>query len=197
MPTKEAFYSSDGDFLIVLQQGVLDIQTVFGRILVRRNEIAVIPRGIKYRIDLPNGPVRGYILEIYDGHFKLPELGPIGSNGLANARDFQMPVAAFDDWEDSPWIIYNKYNNTIFAASQAHTPFDVVAWYGNYYPYKYSLGRFNTIGSTSFDHRIQVSIPCSATLVQTLSSSRHGGLFKKTHSGRLGTTAIPCLSLWG
>ena len=154
MPQRHAFYSADGDFLIVPQQGVLDIQTEFGHILVRPNEIVVIPRGIKYRVDLPAGQVRGYILEIYDGHFKLPELGPIGSNGLANARDFQAPVAAFDDTEDgsSSWTIFTKYNNAMFTAAQDHTPFDVVGWHGLYYPYKYDLGRFNAIGSTSFDH---------------------------------------------
>lgn len=154
MPPQHAFYSADGDFLIVLQHGILDIQTELGNILVRPNEIVVIPRGIKYRVDLPAGEVRGYILELYAGHFKLPELGPIGSNGLANARDFQAPVAAFDDTEYGPssWTIFTKYDNAMFKAVQGHTPFDVVGWHGLYYPYKYDLGRFNVIGSTSFDH---------------------------------------------
>lgn len=106
MRDRTAFYSSDGDFLIVPQHGVLDIQTEFGHILARPNEIVVIPRGIKYRIIQPAGPVRGYILEVFDGHFKLPELGPIGSNGLANARDFQVPTAAFDEDTSSEWTIY-------------------------------------------------------------------------------------------
>ncbi|KAJ5959476.1 Homogentisate 1-2-dioxygenase [Penicillium vulpinum] len=149
---KEAFYSSDGDFLIVPQHGVLDIQTELGRILVRPNEICVIPRGIRYRVTLPDGPVRGYICEVYQGHYQLPELGPIGSNCLANVRDFQAPVAAFDDEEESEWKLYTKFNNSLFAARQNHTPFDVVAWHGNYYPFKYDLGRFNVIGTTSFDH---------------------------------------------
>ncbi|KEZ43122.1 Homogentisate 1,2-dioxygenase [Scedosporium apiospermum] len=154
MPARQAFYSADGDFLIVPQHGVMDIQTELGRILARPNEIVVIPRGIKYRVDLPDGPVRGYIMELHDGHFKLPELGPIGSNGLANARDFQAPVASFDDApeDDTPWTIYTKYNGNMFLANQAHTPFDVVGWHGLYYPYKYDLGRFNAIGSISFDH---------------------------------------------
>ena len=90
---KEAFYSADGDFLIVAQHGVLDIQTELGRLLVRANEIRVIPRGIRYHVKLPEGPARGYICEIFSGHFQLPELGPIGSNGLANVRDFQIPTA--------------------------------------------------------------------------------------------------------
>ncbi|CAK7235794.1 hypothetical protein SEUCBS140593_009401 [Sporothrix eucalyptigena] len=152
MPDKLAFYSADGDFLIVLQHGVMDIQTELGHILARPNEIVVIPRGIRYRVTLPAGPIRGYILELFDGHFKLPELGPIGSNGLANARDFQAPVAAFDEDTSSAWTINCKYNNTLFSAEQNHTPFDVVGWHGLYYPYKYDLGRFNVIGSTSFDH---------------------------------------------
>ncbi|KAF7532203.1 hypothetical protein G7054_g8184 [Neopestalotiopsis clavispora] len=152
MAPKTATYSSDGDFLIVLQHGVLDIQTELGRLLVRPNEIAVIPRGIRYRVTLPEGPVRGYILELYQGHFTLPELGPIGSNCLANARDFQAPVADFDEDHGSDWTIINKFDGKLFSARQKHTPFDVVAWHGLYYPYKYDLGRYSVIGSTSFDH---------------------------------------------
>ena len=154
MSEKTAFYSGDGDFLIVPQHGALDIQTELGNLLVRPNEICVIPRGIRYRVVLPeNEPVRGYILELYQGHFALPELGPIGSNCLANARDFQAPVAAFtEDHESTEWTIYGKFGGNLFAAKQSHTCFDVVAWHGLYYPYKYDLGRFNAIGSISFDH---------------------------------------------
>ncbi|EDO04390.1 hypothetical protein SS1G_06873 [Sclerotinia sclerotiorum 1980 UF-70] len=152
MSKNEAFYSADGDFLIVAQHGVLDIQTELGNLLVRPNEICVIPRGIRYRVELPEGPVRGYILELYSGHFQLPELGPIGSNCLANARDFQAPVANFEENTNGQFKILSKFNGHLFEASQTHTPFDVVAWHGLYYPYKYDLGRFNTIGSISFDH---------------------------------------------
>ncbi|KAE9976188.1 hypothetical protein EG328_002740 [Venturia inaequalis] len=152
MDPREAFYSADGDFLIVLQHGVLDIQTELGKILVRPNEICVIPRGIRYRVTLPEGPVRGYILELYQGHFQLPELGPIGSNCLANLRDFQAPVAHFDEDTNNTYTLLSKFSGHLFAAKQNHTPFDIVAWHGNYYPYKYDLGRFNTIGSISFDH---------------------------------------------
>lgn len=152
MDPRTAFHSSDGDYLIVPQYGTLDIQTELGSILVRPNEIVVIPRGIRYRVTLPDGHVRGYILEIYQGHFSLPELGPIGSNCLANPRDFQTPVAKFNIDHDSEWTIVNKYNGRLFAAKQRNTPFDVVAWHGRYYPYKYDLGRFSVIGSTSFDH---------------------------------------------
>ncbi|KAI4707784.1 hypothetical protein J4E89_007412 [Alternaria sp. Ai002NY15] len=152
MEANEAFYSADGDFLIVAQHGVLNIQTELGRLVVRPNEICVIPRGIRYRVTLPEGPVRGYILELYQGHFTLPELGPIGSNCLANARDFQAPVADFDEDTETEWNILAKFAGHLYAAKQRHTPFDVVAWHGLYYPYKYDLGRFNTIGSISFDH---------------------------------------------
>ncbi len=154
MDPHSAFYSADGDFLIVIQHNVLDILTEFGPLLVRPNEICVIPRGIRYRVSLPYGPVRGYILELYQGHFRLPDLGPIGSNGLANARDFQAPKAAFaeDANGENTYTILSKFAGRLFAATQTHTPFDVVAWHGLYYPYKYDLGRFNTIGSISYDH---------------------------------------------
>ena len=154
MDPKEAFYSADGDFLIVPQHGSLDIRTELGYLLVRPNEICVIPRGIRYNVSLPEGPVRGYILELYQGHFALPELGPIGSNCLANARDFQAPVASFDEDHGgvTSYTLISKFNGHLFAAAQSHTPFDVVAWHGTYYPYKYDLGRFNTIGSISYDH---------------------------------------------
>ncbi|CAK7200182.1 hypothetical protein SEUCBS139899_002873 [Sporothrix eucalyptigena] len=155
MDAHTAFSSSDGDFLIVPESGVLDIQTELGRLLVRPNEIAVVPRGIRYRVTLPAGPVRGYVLELYEQHhFVLPELGPIGSNGLANARDFQVPTAAYDEDNNkgNTWRLVVKHAHRTFVARQQHTPFDVVAWHGLYYPYKYDLGRFNVMGSTSFDH---------------------------------------------
>ena len=154
MPEKTAFYSADGDFLIVPQHGSLDVQTELGHLLVRPNEICVIPRGIRYRVNLnADEPIRGYILELYQGHFALPELGPIGSNCLANARDFQAPVASFtEDHTNTSWTIYGKFGGSLFSAVQSHTPFDVVAWHGLYYPYKYDLGRFNAIGSISYDH---------------------------------------------
>ena len=152
MEEKSAFYTADGDLLIVAQQGSLDIQTEFGRLLVRPFEIAVIPRGIRHRVTLPHGPARGYILELYQGHFALPELGPIGSNGLANERDFQIPTSSYEKDTSSTWRIFSKFNSSIFIATQGHTPFDVIAWHGTYFPYKYDLGRFNTIGSVSYDH---------------------------------------------
>ena len=153
MDEKTAFYSADGDFLIIPQTGTLDIKTELGQLLVRPNEIAVVPRGLRYRVTLHQGePARGYVCELYQGHFTLPELGPIGSSCLANARDFQAPRAAFEEDLGSKWSIIAKFNNRLFSGSQSHTPFDVVAWHGTYYPYKYDLGRFNTIGSISYDH---------------------------------------------
>ncbi|EMD00510.1 hypothetical protein BAUCODRAFT_172492 [Baudoinia panamericana UAMH 10762] len=151
MKANEAFYSADGDMLVVLQHGVLDLTTEFGRIALRANEIAVIPRGIRYRVDMPNGSARGYICELYQGHYQLPELGPIGSNGLANVRDFQVPRAFYEE-DFNTWTLVSKFNKVLYRTSQDHTPFDVVAWHGTYYPYKYDLGRFNTIGSISYDH---------------------------------------------
>lgn len=163
MAPNEAFYSADGDLLLVAQEGVLDVRTELGWLLVRPMEVAVVPRGVRFAVYLPGGaPARGYALELYQGHFVLPELGPIGSNGLANARDFQAPAACFDDnddlgavadaGQDSAYTVTAKFANSLYRTGQRHTPFDVVAWHGNYYPYKYDLGRFNTVGTISFDH---------------------------------------------
>jgi homogentisate 1,2-dioxygenase len=152
MPSTEAFYSADGDFLIVPQEGELDIRTELGMLYVRPSEIAVIPRGVRFNIALPKGGARGYILETYTAnHFELPELGPIGSSGLANARDFQAPIAAYVDSQETHTVLA-KFDGQLFGAMQNHSPFDVVSWHGNYYPYKYDLGRFNTMGTISFDH---------------------------------------------
>ncbi|KAJ2007262.1 hypothetical protein GGI04_001586 [Coemansia thaxteri] len=151
---KRAFCNSDGDLLIVPQQGRLDIATEFGQIMAAPNEIVVIQRGIRFCVSLPDGPSRGYILEVYDGHFELPDLGPIGANGLANPRDFQTPVARYENTGPEPasWSIVNKYQGDLFVAQQDHSPFDVVAWHGNYAPYKYNLANFSVINSVSFDH---------------------------------------------
>ncbi|KAJ2456165.1 hypothetical protein EV183_000091 [Coemansia sp. RSA 2336] len=149
--SKRAFSNSDGDFLIVPQQGRLDITTEFGPMLVAPNEIAVIQRGMRFSVSLPDGPSRGYILEVFDGHFELPDLGPIGANGLANPRDFQTPTAKYEH-TDEEWHIINKYQGELFAATQDHSPYDVVAWHGNYAPYKYNLAKFVVINSVSFDH---------------------------------------------
>lgn len=146
-----AFYNSDGDFLIVPQQGSLDITTEFGKIKVNPNEICVLQQGMKFSVEV-NGPTRGYILEVFDNHFRLPDLGPIGANGLANPRDFQTPVACFEDKEVKDFKIVTKFQGALFLAKQKHSPFDVVAWHGNYVPYKYDLTKFMVINSVSFDH---------------------------------------------
>ncbi|XP_046969576.1 homogentisate 1,2-dioxygenase [Vanessa cardui] len=148
---KSAFYSSDGDLLIVPQQGILHITTEFGKMVVSPNEIAVIQLGMRFAVAV-DGPSRGYILEVFDGHFKLPDLGPIGANGLANPRDFLTPVAHYEDKDVPGFKILNKYQGAIFEAEQNHSPFDVVAWHGNYVPYKYDLSKFMVINSVSFDH---------------------------------------------
>ncbi|XP_017151425.1 homogentisate 1,2-dioxygenase isoform X2 [Drosophila miranda] len=146
-----AFYNSDGDFLIVPQQGILDITTEMGRMKVAPNEICVIPQGIRFAVSV-NGPSRGYILEVYDGHFVLPDLGPIGANGLANPRDFETPVAWFNDRPIEDFQVISKFQGSLFVAQQNHSVFDVVAWHGNYVPYKYDLSKFMVINSVSFDH---------------------------------------------
>lgn len=158
---KRAFCNSDGDFLILPQQGRLDIQTELGKLMVRPGELAVLQRGMKYKIDFPDGPSRGYILEIFGSHYDLPDLGPIGTHGLANPRDFEHPVASFDI-DQSPWEVVYKVGGKLFACHQEHTPFDVVAWNGNYVPYKYALEKFVHIGSIQKDH-IDPSIFCVLT----------------------------------
>ncbi|KAH9954328.1 Homogentisate 1,2-dioxygenase [Russula dissimulans] len=157
----EAFCNNDGHMLVLPQQGRLDIQTEFGRMMVRPGELFVVQRGIRFKVGLPDGPVRGYIQESFGSQFELPELGPLGSHGLANPRDFESPVASFDV-DQSPWEIIYKLGGRLFSCKQRHTPFDVIAWHGNYVPYKYALEKFVNIGSISKDH-IDPSIFCVLT----------------------------------
>ena len=146
-----AFYNADGELLIVPQHGRLLIVTELGRIDLSPQEIAVVPRGVRFRIELPEGPARGYVCENFGAPFRLPDLGPIGSNGLANPRDFLTPLAWYEDI-DTPFELVAKFLGHLWTAQLDHSPFDVVAWHGNHAPYKYDLRRFNTIGSVSFDH---------------------------------------------
>ncbi|XP_076233108.1 homogentisate 1,2-dioxygenase isoform X2 [Calliopsis andreniformis] len=146
----KAFSNADGDFLIVPQLGALLITTEFGKIRCEPNEICVIQQGMRFSVTV-FGPSRGYILEVFDDHFQLPELGPIGANGLANPRDFQTPVARYEDREIE-YEISCKYHGKLFLANQDHSPFDVVAWHGNYVPFKYDLDKFMVVNSVSFDH---------------------------------------------
>ncbi len=145
------FYNADGEMLILPQQGRLVLRTELGIVEAAPGELAVIPRGIKFRAELPDGPVRGYICENYGRTFRLPELGPIGANGLANPRDFLTPTAAYEDREGE-FEVVAKYLGRLWRASIDHSPLDVVAWHGNYAPYKYDMARFNCINTVSFDH---------------------------------------------
>ena len=145
------FYNTDGELLIVPQQGRLAIATEMGRLEVEPFEIVVIPRGVRFTVDLPDGEARGYICENFGALLRLPDLGVIGSNGLANPRDFLTPVAAYEDREGQ-FELVTKLNGQLWRADIGHSPLDVVAWHGNYAPYKYDLRRFNTIGSISYDH---------------------------------------------
>ncbi|MBH9577493.1 homogentisate 1,2-dioxygenase [Inhella proteolytica] len=147
---RRAMVNADGEMLIVPQQGVLQIRTEFGCLAVEPGEIAVVPRGVAFKVDV-DGPVRGYVCENHGAAFRLPELGPIGSNGLANPRDFLVPVAAFED-AAGPYEIVKKQDNHFWCSEQAHSPFNVVAWHGNLYAYKYDTRLFNTINTVSFDH---------------------------------------------
>lgn len=145
------FYDADGELLVVPQQGRLVIATELGVLDVEPQEIAVIPRGIRFRVDLPDGASRGYVCENFGAQLRLPDLGPIGSNCLANPRDFLTPHAAYEDLDGDLELIA-KFQGHLWRAPIDHSPLDVVGWHGNYAPYKYDLRRFNAIGSISFDH---------------------------------------------
>mgnify|MGYP001601892840 CR=1 FL=1 len=147
------FMNADGDFLIVPQLGTLQVKTELGFLQVEPNEIVVIPRGMKFQINAGAGDTecRGYVGENFGAPFRLPELGPIGANGLAHSRHFLTPTAAFEDVEGNFELIA-KFAGDLWSAGLGHSPLDVVAWHGNYVPYKYDLRKFNTINTVSFDH---------------------------------------------
>ncbi|MEO8010898.1 MAG: homogentisate 1,2-dioxygenase, partial [Dokdonella sp.] len=145
------FYNADGELLIVPQHGRLRLATELGVLEIEPQQIAVIPRGIRFRVELPDGEARGYIAENFGALLQLPELGPIGSNGLANSRDFEAPVACYDD-VDGDFELVAKFQGHLWIARIDHSPLDVVAWHGTHVPYRYDLRRFNTIGSISYDH---------------------------------------------
>ncbi len=146
-------YDADGELLFVPQHGALRLWTEFGIIDIEPGEIAVIPRGVKLRVELAEGiaGARGYICENYGAALTLPERGPIGANCLANPRDFLTPTARFED-RDAPGELYVKWGGTIWVADIDRSPLDVVAWHGNYAPYKYDLRRFSPVGPLLFDH---------------------------------------------
>ena len=144
-------YNADGELLLLPQMGPLLLHTELGRVRVAPGELAVLPRGIKFRVELLESAARGYICENYGATFRLPELGPIGANCLANSRDFQTPVAAFEDLERAVQVVC-KFQGNLWESEYDHSPLDVVAWHGNYAPYKYDLARFCVLNSVGFDH---------------------------------------------
>jgi homogentisate 1,2-dioxygenase len=145
------FYSADGELLLVPQMGRLAIATELGLLELEPHEIAVIPRGLRFQVTLPDGEARGYICENFGALLQLPDLGVIGSNGLANPRDFLTPHAWYEDREGD-FELVAKFQGSLWRAKIGHSPLDVVAWHGNFAPYKYDLRLFNTIGSISYDH---------------------------------------------
>jgi homogentisate 1,2-dioxygenase len=148
---RRVFVDADGELVIIPQHGTIELQTELGRLEVAPGSIGVVPRGVKFRVQLLDGEARGYVAENYGLPFRLPELGPIGSNGLANARDFETPVAWFEDKDETTEVIQKSLGH-LWTTTLDHSPLDVVAWHGNYAPYRYDLSRFNAIGTVSFDH---------------------------------------------
>lgn len=166
--TDRFFYNADGEMLVVAEKNSIRFLTELGIIEIKSGEICILPRGLKFRVELPEGEARGYICENYGQQFRLPDLGPIGANGLANPRDFETPVAWFEDIDGDAEIVA-KFGGNLWASETDHSPLDVVGWHGNYAPAKYDLKRFNTIGSISFDHPDP-----SIFTVLTSPSSEHG-----------------------
>lgn len=166
---KTFFYNSDGELLIVPYHGRCELFTEFGKIGLDVGEIAVIPRGIKFQVKLLSPIIKGYICENYGMPFALPDLGVIGSNGLANPKDFLIPTACFEE-KNGNFLLLNKSNNQLWQAAVSYSPLNVVAWHGNYAPYKYSLQYFNTINTVSFDH------PDPSILTVLTSQSAHLGV---------------------
>jgi homogentisate 1,2-dioxygenase len=147
----EYFYNADAEMLFVPQQGGLRLRTEFGVIDIDPGEVAVIPRGVKFLAELRGGPARGYLCENYGGALTLPERGPIGANCLANPRDFKTPAAAFED-KETPCRVHVKWCGKFYVTEIGHSPLDVVAWHGNYAPFKYDLRTFSPVGAILFDH---------------------------------------------
>jgi homogentisate 1,2-dioxygenase len=145
------FADADGELLFIPQAGRLQLLTELGRIDIAPGQIALVPRGVRFRALLPDGEARGYVAENHGALFRLPDLGPIGSNGLANPRDFETPAAWFED-RDEAFELVQKSLGSLWTTSLDHSPLDVVAWHGNLAPWRYDLARFNTMNTVSFDH---------------------------------------------
>jgi homogentisate 1,2-dioxygenase len=148
---RRVFVDADGELLIIPQQGALELQTELGRLEIGPGDVALVPRGMRFRVRLLEDEALGYVAENYGLPFRLPELGPIGANGLANPRDFETPVAWFED-RDEPTEVVQKFLGKLWTTTLDHSPLDVVAWHGNYVPWRYDLSRFNVMGTVSFDH---------------------------------------------
>lgn len=148
---RRCFVNCDGEMLLVPQQGRLAVTTECGQLLVAPGEIALVPRGLKWRVDLPDGTARGYVCENYGAAFRLPERGPVGSDGFANDRDFLAPTAAFEDVADECELI-TRHGGACWRSLLGHSPFDVVAWIGTAVPLKYDLARFNALNTVTYDH---------------------------------------------
>ncbi|MEU7149776.1 homogentisate 1,2-dioxygenase [Streptomyces sp. NPDC045470] len=148
---RRVFSDADGELLIVPEHGGLLIRTELGLLRAEPGHVALIPRGVRFRVELLDATARGYVCENYGQPFQLPDLGPIGANGLANARDFLAPTAAYEE-EEGSYEVVNKFCGNLWKATYDHSPLDVVAWHGNHVPYVYDLRRFNVIGSISYDH---------------------------------------------
>ncbi len=145
------FHDADAELLLVPQEGRLEVATELGVLHLAPGHIGVVPRGVRFCVRLPDGRARGYVCENFGALLKLPDLGPLGSNGLANPRDFETPLATYEDREGN-FELVTKFQGALWRADIGHSPLDVVAWHGNYAPYRYDLARFNAIGSISFDH---------------------------------------------
>ncbi len=194
--TNTYFYNADGELLIVPQDGRLRIVTECGVLEVEPKEIALIPRAMKFRVELLDGPSRGYICENYGTYLELPERGPIGANGLANPRDFLAPTASYEDTEEAGEL-YVKFDGRMFVVETDYSPLDVVGWHGNHVPYKYDLTKYNVMGSISFDHpdpsiftvlTSPSDTPGMANIDFVIFSSPTAGSSASTRSGRPGIT---------
>jgi homogentisate 1,2-dioxygenase len=145
------FVDADGELLIIPQKGAIELRTELGSLEIGPGDVGLVPRGMKFRVKLLEGEALGYVAENHGSPFRLPDLGPIGANGLANPRDFETPVASFED-SDAPTEIIQKSLGSLWTTTLDHSPLDVVAWHGNYVPWRYDLERFNVMGTVSFDH---------------------------------------------
>ncbi|MBB4838705.1 homogentisate 1,2-dioxygenase [Sphingomonas kyeonggiensis] len=145
------FFDADGELLFIPQAGRLTLLTELGRIDIAPGQVALVPRGVRFRALLPDGSATGYVAENHGALFRLPDLGPIGANGLANPRDFETPAAWFED-RDGPFEVIQKHLGHLWTTTLPHSPLDVVAWHGNLAPWRYDLSRFNTMNTVSFDH---------------------------------------------